>query len=214
MSDFQAVKDLLTHYPELSCVIPSLEAACALLEECYRGGGVLYTCGNGGSCADADHITGELLKGFCNKRPMPAEEAQRLAALAPEEAPKLSTQLQVGLRAISLMSFGAGTSAAANDLGYELGPAQMLYAMGKPGDVLLALSTSGNALNVRYAIAVARLKNIKVIGFTGDHGGYLAQHSDIAIKAPAKETYRIQEYHLPVYHALCRMVETAFFGPG
>ncbi len=211
MNNSSAIRDLLDHYPELSVVIPSMEAALQLLADCYDQGGTVFTCGNGGSCSDAEHITGELLKGFCKKRPIPQEDREKLAAIAPEDCDALVDKLQCGLRAVPLLSLQALNSAAANDLGQELGPAQALYAMGRPGDVFIGLSTSGNALNVRRALAVAKLKGIKTIGFTGGKGGYLAANADVAIKAPATDTYRIQEYHLPIYHALCRLIEERYF---
>ena len=142
---------------------------------------------------------------------MPEAERARLAEVAPEEATVLSERLQCGLRAISLMHIPAAGSAVANDLGYELGPTQLLYALARPGDVFLGISTSGNAKNIRHAAAIARLKGLCFIGLTGEKGGWLAANADIAIRAPAGETYRIQEYHLPIYHALCRLVESHFF---
>ena len=157
------------------------------------------------------HSSGELLKGFCRKRPMAKEEREALAAESPDVSEVLGTKLQRGLRCISLMNFPGAGSAVRNDLGGELDVAQVLYALGRSGDVLLGISTSGNAKNVRYAVAVARLKGMKVLGMTGEGGGTLAQLADVAIRVPSRETYRIQEYHLPIYHALCRMVEDHFF---
>ena len=202
---------LLQNYPQLADCKADIEHAAQIVVACQEQGGTFFTCGNGGSCADADHISGELLKGFCKKRPMSAEEREALAAESPDVAEVLSTRLQRGLRCISLMNFPGAGSAVRNDLGGELDAAQVLYALGRPGDVLLGISTSGNAKNVRYAVAVARLKGMKVLGMTGEGGGTLAQLADVAIRVPSCETYRIQEYHLPIYHALCRMVENHFF---
>ncbi|MBO4618555.1 MAG: SIS domain-containing protein [Victivallales bacterium] len=202
---------LLQNYPQLADCKAEIEHAAQIVIACQEQGGTLFTCGNGGSCADADHISGELLKGFCKKRPMAKEEREALAAKSPDVAELLSTRLQQGLRCVSLMNFPGAGSAVRNDLGGELDVAQVLYALGRSGDVLLGISTSGNAKNVRYAVAVARLKGMKVLGMTGEGGGTLAQLADVAICVPSRETYRIQEYHLPIYHALCRMVEDHFF---
>ena len=202
---------LLQNYPQLVDCKADIEKTAHIIIDCQEKGGTLFTCGNGGSCADADHISGELLKGFCRKRPMTDEERVALTAESPEVAEMLSSKLQHGLRCISLMNFPGAGSAVRNDLGGELDVVQVLYALGRKGDVLLGVSTSGNAKNVRYAVAVARLKGMKVLGMTGEGGGRLAELADVAIRVPSRETYRIQEYHLPIYHALCRMVENHFF---
>ena len=202
---------LLQNYPQLANCDADIEKTAQLIIDCQEKGGTLFTCGNGGSCADADHISGELLKGFCRKRPMTQAEREALAAQSPEVAEVLSSKLQRGLRCISLMNFPGAGSAVRNDLGGELDVAQVLYALGRKDDVLLGISTSGNAKNVRYAVAVAKLKGMKVLGLTGEGGGLLAELADVTIRVPSHETYRIQEYHLPIYHALCRMVENHFF---
>ena len=202
---------LLQNYPQLANCKADIEKTAQLIIDCQEKGGTLFTCGNGGSCADADHISGELLKGFCRKRPMTQAEREALAAQSPEVAEVLSSKLQRGLRCISLMNFPGAGSAVRNDLGGELDVAQVLYALGCKDDVLLGISTSGNAKNVRYAVAVAKLKGMKVLGLTGEGGGLLAELADVTIRVPSHETYRIQEYHLPIYHALCRMVENHFF---
>ena len=202
---------LLQNYPQLANCKADIEKTAQLIIDCQEKGGTLFTCGNGGSCADADHISGELLKGFCRKRPMTQAEREALAAQSPEVAEVLSSKLQRGLRCISLMNFPGAGSAVRNDLGGELDVAQVLYALGRKDDVLLGISTSGNAKNVRYAVAVAKLKGMKVLGLTGEGGGLLAELADVTIRVPSHDTYRIQEYHLPIYHALCRMVENHFF---
>ncbi|MBQ4479986.1 MAG: SIS domain-containing protein [Victivallales bacterium] len=202
---------LLENYPQLAGCRAEIEQTAKIIIDCQAQGGTLFTCGNGGSCADADHISGELLKGFCRKRPMTSEERAALAAESPEVAELLGTKLQRGLRCISLMNFPGAGSAVRNDLGGDLDVAQVLYALGRPGDVLLGISTSGNAKNVRYAVAVARLKGMKVLGLTGEGGGTLGELADVVVRVPSRETYRIQEYHLPIYHAMCQMVENHFF---
>ena len=211
--DFTALDDLEAAFPQIRPLREAITAAYRLLAACYDREGTVFACGNGGSCADADHITGELLKGFCRKRPMTPEEAARLAGCCADagQAALLSSRLQRGLRAISLMDFPAAASAVTNDLGPDLAQAQLLYALGKPGDVLIGISTSGNAANVAHAVAVAKMKGIAVIGLTGEHGGRLAREADVAIRAPVRQTYRVQECHLPIYHALCRLVEARYF---
>ena len=207
----EILSDLLVRYPQLAVCADSLRAAYRLIAACYERDGFLYVCGNGGSCADSDHITGELLKGFCSLRPLPAEEREKLKTLAGDDGKMLASTLQCGLRAISLNSHAALTTAVGNDLGDGLGPAQMLQALGRPGDVLLAISTSGNARNLALAGAVAKAKDVKIIGLTGRKGGKLRQAADVCICVPEDETYKIQELHLPVYHALCLMLERRFF---
>lgn len=210
--DLTALEELEANYPQLSSLRPGILAAYRMMAACFDQDGVLYICGNGGSCADSDHITGELLKGFCRRRPMTASEAEALRACAsPAQAALLESKLQRGLRAVSLMNFPGAASAVANDLGPDLAQAQLLYAMGKPGDLLLGISTSGNAENVANAVAVARMKGIGVIGMTNEDGGRLARSADVVIQAPTRQTFRAQEYHLPVYHALCRMIEARYF---
>jgi len=210
--DFTALDDLEAAFPEAKPLRGDIIAAYRLMAACYDRDGILFTCGNGGSCADADHITGELLKGFCRRRPMLPDEAARLAECTDaDRAALLASRLQRGLRAISLMDFPAAASAVANDLGPDMAQAQLLYALGRHGDVLIGISTSGNAGNVAHAVAVAKMKGIAVIGLTGADGGRLARTADVAIKAPVTQTYRVQEFHLPIYHALCRMIEARYF---
>ncbi len=210
----EALETLLARYPVLGPCRDSLAAAIAAMIACYDADGTVFTCGNGGSAADADHIVGELLKGFTHPRPLPPADQQHLCKLDPADGPLLAERLQCGLRAFSLMSQTAITTAVGNDLGDALAPAQQLYGLGRPGDVLIALSTSGNARNVALAAQVARFRSMTVIGLTGAGGGRLASLADIAIRVPAQLTYQIQELHLPVYHALCIAVENHFFPPG
>jgi D-sedoheptulose 7-phosphate isomerase len=166
-------------------------------------------CGNGGSAADAAHIVGELAKGFLLPRaPSPAQHTQLVAAgLDVEQAPRL----QRGVRAIDLSAHAALLMAVSNDLDAELVFAQQTFVYGRPGDVLIALSTSGNAQNVLRAAQVARASGVSVIGFTGASGGDLARCCDVLLNVPATETYQVQELHLPLYHALCAMVEAELF---
>lgn len=202
---------LMSTYPVLSACKDSIAAAIETTITSYRQGGTVYTCGNGGSAADADHIVGELMKGFVAKRPLPAADQAALRNGSGADGDYLASRLQCGLPAISLMTQLGLSTAVGNDLGADLGPAQLLYGMGRQGDVLIALSTSGNARNVALACAVARLKQMPVIGLTGAAGGCLAEWADTCIRVPERETYRVQELHLPVYHALCMAVEAYFF---
>lgn len=182
----------------------NFEKAVELLLDCFRSGHKLLLCGNGGSAADCAHILGELVKGFCQKRPLRAE----LASSIGEDWAK---DLQQGLPVIDLTANCAVISAIVNDIDGASMFAQQVIAYAAPGDVLIAISTSGNAENVRRAAVVARAKGAKVIGMTGQTGGALAWHCDLLLNVPQAETYLVQEQHLPLYHALCLRVEDALF---
>ena len=202
---------LFKRFPELTVCEDAIRAAASTLIACFEGGGKVLLCGNGGSCADCDHITGELLKGFLKRRPLsPARRAEMLAA-SPTLTEGVLDELQGGLPAISLPALSALGTAFANDVNPELVFAQAVLALAKKGDVLLALSTSGNAENVAAAVTVAKALGVTVIVLTGEGGGKLGALADIAICAPAREAYQIQELHLPVYHALCAVAEAHFF---
>ena len=179
----------------------ALERAIVALIDCYRKGGKLLVCGNGGSAADSAHIVGELVKGFMKKRPLPAEWTAELG----------ETPLQQGLPAIDLTAQGAVIAAIVNDLGGEYMFAQQVLAYGQPGDMLIGISTSGNARNVELAMRAAKAKGLICVGLTGLGGGKLRALSDILIEAPETETYRVQEEHIKLYHELCARVEAAFF---
>lgn len=177
----------------------------------YENGAKVLLCGNGGSCADCDHIVGELMKGFLKKRPMNDERKRAMLDACAELDEDLLSKLQCGLPAISLPSITALGSAFNNDVDPELTYAQAAFALGKRGDVFVGLSTSGNAKNVFAAAKVAKAMGMTVISFTGMGGGKLATVADVAIKVPETETYKIQELHLPVYHTICADVEEYFF---
>ena len=166
----------------------------------------MLTCGNGGSAADAEHIVGELLKKFKRHRDVDPVVAERLPA-------DLVAKLEGALPAISLVSMSGILTAFANDVSWETAFAQQVLGLGRPGDVLIALSTSGNSANCVNAALVARAKGMKVISLTGRAGSRLSALSDAAVRVPETETYRVQELHLPVYHALCAAVEEALFSP-
>lgn len=180
---------------------PGLDRAIEAVLAAFRSGSKLLVCGNGGSAADSAHIVGEFVKGFLRKRPLPKEWSQAL-----DGAP-----LQMGLPAIDLTAQGAVISAVANDLGGDLIYAQQVMAYGNPGDVLIGITTSGNAANVAMAARAAHLKGMTVIGMTGETGGKLAKLCDILVNAPETETYLVQEAHIRYYHELCARVEAAMF---
>ena len=205
------LNDLFTRYPQLSECAGTLEKAAAALVNCYRSSGKLLLCGNGGSHADCDHIVGELMKGFLKKRPLTTEQKAKMTSLSPLLEEETLSKLQGGLPAISLPSMTALNSAFCNDVDPELIYAQSVMALGKKNDVLIALSTSGNAKNVFSAAKVAKGLGIRVIALTGKTGGMLKECSDICITVPETETYKVQELHLPVYHYLCAAVEDVFF---
>ncbi|MBR3978205.1 MAG: SIS domain-containing protein [Oscillospiraceae bacterium] len=202
---------LLNRYPQLAKCQDELKKAAAAMIDCYKNGGKILLCGNGGSCADCDHIVGELMKGFLKKRPLSTEQKAQMTNLSPLLDEETLSKLQGGLPAISLPSLTALNSAFCNDVDPELIYAQSVMAMGKTGDVLIAMSTSGNAKNVFAAAKVAKSLGLTVIGLTGKGGGKLSEIADICIRVPETETFKVQELHLPVYHYLCAATEEEFF---
>lgn len=182
-----------------------------VLAECYAHGGKLLVAGNGGSAADAEHIVGERMKGFVKPRKVSQEYADRLTAANAELGQTLEEILQGALPAIALDGHPALSTAYMNDCEPLLCFAQQVNGYGSAGDVFLGISTSGNSKNVLYAATVAKAKGMKVIGLTGQKDSKLAQMADVCIKALQTETYKIQEYHLPIYHCLCLMLEERFF---
>jgi D-sedoheptulose 7-phosphate isomerase len=205
------LEELIHRYPVLAPCRASVEAAFRALENCYASGGKLLVCGNGGSAADADHIVGELMKAYLRPRRLPADAAARLRAADPALGPELAESLQGALPAVNLAAGSALLSAFGNDVRPELAYAQAAWGYGRRGDVLLGISTSGNAANVRSALVTCRAAGITTIGLTGRSGGKMAGLCDILLSVPADRTFEIQELHLPVYHCLCAMVEERFF---
>ena len=167
--------------------------------------------GNGGSCADSEHIVGELMKGFVKRRPVSGEFAAALKKADEKRGEELASCLQGGLPAIALTGHAGLSTAFLNDVNGEMIYAQQLYGYGKKGDVFMGISTSGNAENVMYAVAVAKASGIKTIGLTGKNGGKMAGACDCSIVVPSDETFKIQELHLPIYHTLCLMLEEHFY---
>ena len=204
------MNDLFLRYPTLDACRQEIAAAEDALLACFRAGGKLLLCGNGGSAADCDHIAGELGKAFLKKRPIPEERRAAMAERCPEVAPLLD-RLEDALPAIPLTSLTALLTAYGNDREAELGFAQATLSLGKAGDILLAISTSGNSKNVLAAAKVARALGMRVIALTGEGGGALGALADITLAVPERETFKVQELHLPLYHYLCAAVERAFF---
>jgi len=207
----ETINELITRYPSLAQCCEEITKAAECMIKVYRNGGCLYTCGNGGSAADADHIVGELMKGFVKKRPVSEEFREMLKKICPDEGDVLADNLQIGLPAISLHSQSALLTAFVNDVEPSMMYAQTLYAMGKPGDCLIAISTSGNSKNVVNAAKIAKAMGISVITLTGKNPCRLDSFANIAVHVDESETYRIQELHLPVYHWLCARIEEEFF---
>jgi len=202
---------LIANYPDLAVCRAEIQAAGELLLACFRGGGKLLVAGNGGSASDSEHIVGELMKGYRLKRPIPAAARQRLASAWPEHGLYLADHLQGALPAISLVSQAALITAFANDVAADMIFAQQVYGYGRPGDVLLAITTSGNSPNILHAARVARALDLRVVGLTGRGGGALKPLCDVTIGVPAEGATDVQERHLPIYHALCADLEAAFF---
>ena len=201
---------LLEDNPALAPLRSGLLDAYALLKGAFELGGKLLLCGNGGSAADADHIVGELMKGFLKRRPLTAEE-RALLDDTPDMPAGFADRLQGALPALSLNTHGALLSAYANDVDASMVYAQQVWALGQGGDALLALSTSGNSRNVVNAVHAARAKGLRTLAITGEKESALSALCDVTLRLPSAETYRVQEYTLPVYHALCALLEAAFF---
>ena len=202
---------LVERYPSLETAKEDIIAAYLLMEESYENGGKLLVAGNGGSAADAEHIVGELMKGFKLPRKPEADFAEKLVAENQELGAVLAENLQGALPAIALDGHPALSTAYMNDCEPLLCFAQQVNGYGKAGDVFLGISTSGNSKNVLFAATTAHAKGMKVIGLTGAKDSKLKDMSDVCIKAPQTETYMIQELHLPIYHCLCLMLEDNFF---
>ena len=196
------MRELLNRYPKLSVCEDSITKALEMMIETYKDGGKVLICGNGGSASDSGHIVGELMKGFL----LPRKVSDERISL------DLRENLQGGLPAISLCSHEALMTAFINDVKPDMVYAQQVYGYAKPEDLVIGITTSGNSVNVVNAIRVAKDMGVKTVGLTGEKGGKLAELSDVTIKVPETETYKVQEYHLPVDHYLCAKTEEAFFG--
>ena len=196
--------ELFSRQPALEACRKDIAVAFETLLAAYRSGGKVLTCGNGGSAADAEHVVGELMKCFRKRREIPAAIAGRLR-------PELAAKLEGALPAISLVSMESLLTAFANDVAWETAFAQQVLALARPGDVLVALSTSGNSANCVAAAEVMRAVGGRSIALTGQAASRLSDVCDVAIRVPETETFRVQELHLPVYRALCAMLEEELF---
>lgn len=210
-AQIEILNNLICRYPRLEKSKNDISMAFQLLCHVYRNNGKLLVAGNGGSAADSEHIVGELMKGFVKPRTIAEDFSRKLKETDLKLGEQLSEKLQGTLPAISLVGHTALSTAYLNDVDPVLGFAQQVSGFGCENDMFLAISTSGNSKNILYAAVVARAKGMKVIGLTGRDGGVLKQYADVSITVDEQETYRIQELHLPVYHALCLMLEEEFF---
>lgn len=209
MAQNDKITELIGRMPELASAEKEIRAATAMALDTYHKGGKILLCGNGGSAADSEHIAGELLKGFLSKRTPVGEELVRLtAAFGSEETAK---RLQRGIPAIPLPSLTGASTAFLNDVDPSLVYAQLVYAFARPGDLLIGISTSGNSENVVRAVQAANAQGIASVALTGETGGKLLSLATVTVRVPSGETYRVQEYHLPVYHAICAEMERVLF---
>ena len=207
----QYLQETFSRNDALKLLEAKILSAVDIIVNCFRNGGKVLTCGNGGSASDADHIVGELMKSFEEYRPLNAEFQQKLKELSKERGEMLAIKLQQGLPAVSLTVHNALITAIANDINGDVIFAQQVTGLGKEGDVLIGLSTSGNSKNVIDAMIVAKAKGVRTIGFTGETGGKMKDWCDVLLNVPEKRTAFVQELHLPVYHAICMMVENKMF---
>ena len=205
------LKKLFERRPDLLPAEGAIADFTAALIGLFRRGGTLFVAGNGGSAADAEHICGELLKGFCSKRPLSDEARARFAAAGGEEGAQIASKLQQGLRAVSLLSHPALMSAFANDVDPSLGYAQQLLALARSGDIFLGISTGGCAINIRNALVTAKATGVRSWLLTGNRHGFCERFADKVIAVPESETYLIQEEHIAIYHAVCLAVEEVLF---
>lgn len=203
--------ELMRRYPDLESCEAEFEAAFFALLTCYRNGGKLLIAGNGGSASDSEHITGELMKSFLFNRKIDLEFQENMEAEFGKDGQELASQLEGGLPTIPLTSMSAISTAYANDVNGAATFAQLTQVLGRKGDVFLGISTSGNSKNIIYALMAAKARGMKRITLTGASGGRCIEHSDICIRVPEIETFKIQELHLPIYHALCAMLEAELF---
>ena len=205
------LEELLNRYTKLVYLEEAIFNAAEAIIQTYKRGGKVLVCGNGGSCSDADHIVGELMKSFEGKRPLESSLQQKLTQISPERGKMLAEKLQQGLPVISLTVHQSLITAIANDIHGDVIYAQQVIGWGNPGDVIIGLSTSGNSKNVIDALIVAKAKGLTTIGLTGETGGKMKEMCDILINVPETRTAYVQELHLPVYHAICMMIEKEFF---
>ena len=203
--------DLISRYPELDTAYDNIWNIYKILEEAYSSGRKLLVAGNGGSAADSEHIVGELMKGFVKPRKLEKEACDRLKSIDEKLGTVLADNLQGALPSIAITGHVGLSTAYLNDCNPLLSFAQQVNGFGREGDVFLGISTSGNSENILYALVTAKAKGMKTIGLSGRDGGKMKEFCDEIIIVPEKETFKIQELHLPVYHAICLMLEERFF---
>ncbi len=204
--------ELLTRYPALAQCEKDIDGALELMKQTYYAGGTIYVCGNGGSCSDSDHIVGELMKGFLSRREIPCEQKKKFAEMFPDNGEDMANKFQGAIPAVSLTAQGAILSAFANDVDADLVYAQLVYGYAGEKDLVIGLSTSGNSKNIVNAVKAAKFKGAKTLAMTGCKESKLSALCDVTVKVPETETFKIQEYHLPVYHYLCAALEKEIFG--
>ena len=209
-STLKILNDLTVRYPALGEALPEVKKAAELMIEAIKNGNKILLCENGGSASDCLHIVGELMKEFAVKRPL-SEEVKAALCEAGDDG-YIGSNLQGAMPAVSLVGVTALESAYANDAASDLGFAQQVLGLGNKGDLLIGITTSGNSKNVIFAAITAKAKGVKTVALTGGTGGKIKDICDCSIVAPARETYKIQEYHLPIYHNLCLALENEFFG--
>lgn len=207
----QILEDFFDIHQHLRPLEAHILNVCGILLKVYQNGGKVLICGNGGSCADSDHIVGELMKGFLLKRPLNKEVKDKFKQYYGAEGTAMAEKLQRGLPAISLNAHASLMSAFSNDVDSELIYAQQVMGYATEGDVVIGISTSGNAANVAYALMSAKAAGAISIALTGRDGGKIGKIADYSVIAPEEETYRIQEYHLAIYHLICAYVESEIF---
>ncbi|MDY0099688.1 MAG: SIS domain-containing protein [Bacteroidales bacterium] len=206
------LNDLVRRYPRLSMAAGQIQKAADCLILCYGNGGKVLVCGNGGSCADSDHIVGELMKDFKLNRPLAANMKKSLIRTGGERGEYLSGKLQQGLPAISLSAHNSLLTAIANDMDANLVFAQQVAGYGNAGDLLIGISTSGKSQNVIDALIAAKAGNMSVIGLTGQNVEKMKPYCDILVSIPESDTPLVQELLMPVYHTICMITEDHFFG--
>ena len=208
---YKILEELMERYPELKEQRDNILAVYKVLEESYVNGGQLLVAGNGGSAADSEHIVGELMKAFIKPRKMDTTLQDKLKSIDKNLGEVLADNLQGALPSIAVTGHVGLSTAYLNDCNPLLSFAQQVNGFGREGDVFLGISTSGNSENILYALVTAKAKGMKTIGLSGRDGGKMKEFCDEIIIVPEKETFKIQELHLPVYHALCLMLEERFF---
>ena len=211
MEENSILENLLNRYSKLFPLKEEIKNAVEIIVNSYRNGGKVLVCGNGGSGSDADHIVGELMKSFEGERPLDPVFQKRIREISDDRGEMLANKLQQGLSAVSLTVHNALITAIANDINADVIFAQQVTGLGNKGDILIGLSTSGNSKNVIDAFIVAKAKGLITIGLTGETGGKMKDFCDVLINVPEKRTAYVQELHLPVYHAICMMIENEMF---